>query len=93
MGPKVLPHIGSDKVFLTDGGLETYLIYKKNIDLPGFAAFTIVKDEAGKEILRHYYRKYFEVKQLFSITTIVNLYLTVDFSISHQFIHVIHAFN
>jgi len=52
----------SDRVFLTDGGLETFLIYKKNIDLPGFASFPIVKDDDGKEILRNYYRKFFEVR-------------------------------
>jgi len=43
-------------MFLTDGGLETVLVYRQGIDLPCFAAFDLLKDEKGKEILRQYFR-------------------------------------
>jgi hypothetical protein len=42
-------------LFLTDGGLETTLIFHQGIDLPAFAAFDLLKDDEGKETLRRYY--------------------------------------
>jgi S-methylmethionine-dependent homocysteine/selenocysteine methylase len=53
----VLPQLGGG-IFLTDGGLETVLIFHDGLDLPYFAAFTLLKDEAGREALRRYYRNY-----------------------------------
>ena len=34
-------------IFLTDGGLETTLIFHDKLELPYFAAFRLLKDEAG----------------------------------------------
>lgn len=48
-------------LFLTDGGLETTLIFHEGIELPHFAAFVLLKDEAGREALRRYYRRYLEI--------------------------------
>jgi S-methylmethionine-dependent homocysteine/selenocysteine methylase len=45
-------------LFLTDGGIETVLIFQKGIDLPLFAAFDLLKDEAGTETVRRYYEPY-----------------------------------
>jgi S-methylmethionine-dependent homocysteine/selenocysteine methylase len=42
-------------VFLTDAGLETELIFHDGIDLPAFAAFDLLKDDAGTARLRRYY--------------------------------------
>ncbi len=50
-----------DCPFLTDGGLETTLIFHQGIDLPDFAAFGLLKTEAGRESLRGYYRPYLEL--------------------------------
>jgi homocysteine S-methyltransferase len=52
-----LPQL-SDELFLTDGGLETTLIFHRGIDLPAFAAFVLLKDEAGTEEIRRYYESY-----------------------------------
>jgi S-methylmethionine-dependent homocysteine/selenocysteine methylase len=52
-----LPQLGSD-VFLTDGGIETVMIFHEGVDLPLFAAFDLLKDEAGTERLRRYYAPY-----------------------------------
>jgi len=52
-----LPQLG-DEVFTTDGGLETTLIYHAGMDLPHFAAFDLLKNEKGTEILRRYYARY-----------------------------------
>jgi S-methylmethionine-dependent homocysteine/selenocysteine methylase len=45
-------------VFLTDGGIETTLIFHQGIDLPLFAAFDLLKDDEGTETLRRYYEPY-----------------------------------
>jgi S-methylmethionine-dependent homocysteine/selenocysteine methylase len=52
-----LPQLGGD-LFLTDGGIETVLIFHEGLDLPLFAAFDLLKDEQGTERLRSYYAPY-----------------------------------
>ncbi len=52
-----LPH-QSDTPFITDGGLETTLTFHEKLDLPCFAAFPLLRDDAGREILKDYYRSY-----------------------------------
>jgi S-methylmethionine-dependent homocysteine/selenocysteine methylase len=52
-----LPQLGGD-LFLTDGGIETVLIFHDGLDLPLFAAFDLLKDEQGTERLRSYYAPY-----------------------------------
>ena len=39
-------------LFLTDGGIETTLIFHEGLDLPLFAAFDLLKDYEGAEALR-----------------------------------------
>jgi len=46
------------RLYLTDGGLETTLIFHEGIDLPMFAAFDLLKDENGRQVLETYYRRY-----------------------------------
>jgi S-methylmethionine-dependent homocysteine/selenocysteine methylase len=52
-----LPQLGGDP-YLTDGGLETVLIFHEGLDLPAFAAFDLLKDDGGTERLRRYYEPY-----------------------------------
>lgn len=56
---KKLPQL-TDKLFLTDGGLETTLIFHDQLELPCFAAFDLLKEDAGVEILRRYFEPYLE---------------------------------
>lgn len=42
------------KICVTDGGLETVLLFHKGIELPGFASFTVYEREDGEEILEEY---------------------------------------
>ncbi len=44
--------------WVTDGGLETDLLFNRGIDLPEFAAFPLVQDEQGSAVLRNYYAAY-----------------------------------
>ena len=52
-----LPQL-TDRLFLTDGGLETTLIFHHGIELPEFAAFHLLKDDTGTAILRRYFDLY-----------------------------------
>jgi S-methylmethionine-dependent homocysteine/selenocysteine methylase len=52
-----LPQLGSG-LFLTDGGLETTLIFHDGLSLPFFAAFDLLKDENGRQVLRRYFERY-----------------------------------
>lgn len=52
-----LPQLGS-QTFLCDGGLETTLIFHRHIELPHFAAFILLRDEAGRKELEDYYLPY-----------------------------------
>lgn len=52
-----LPQLGDD-LFLTDGGLETELVYHDGLELPLFAAFDLLSDEPGRDRLRRYYATY-----------------------------------
>jgi S-methylmethionine-dependent homocysteine/selenocysteine methylase len=45
-------------LFLTDGGIETTLIFHEGLDLPLFAAFDLLRDDEGTEALRRYYAPY-----------------------------------
>jgi S-methylmethionine-dependent homocysteine/selenocysteine methylase len=47
--------------FITDGGLETSIIFQQGIDLVDFAAFTLLDSDEGREALRTYYDPYFEL--------------------------------
>ena len=47
--------------FVTDGGIETTLIFHRGLDLPLFAAFDLLKDEVGTEELRRYFEPYLAV--------------------------------
>ncbi len=46
------------QLFLTDGGIETTLIFHEGYDLPYFAAFDLLKDKTGRESLKKYYETY-----------------------------------
>jgi homocysteine S-methyltransferase len=50
-------------VHLTDGGMETTLIYHDGIDLPDFAAFTVLAGDDGRAALAAYYDAYLSVAE------------------------------
>jgi S-methylmethionine-dependent homocysteine/selenocysteine methylase len=47
-----------DRLFVTDGGLETTLVFHEGVNLPHFAAFDLLKDDAGLAVLRDYFERY-----------------------------------
>ena len=46
---------------LTDSGLETWLVFHRSTDLPDFAAFPLLDDPAGRELLTEYFRDHLRV--------------------------------
>ena len=48
----------ADGPFVTDGGLETDLLFHQGFDLPEFAAFPLLEDPAGRAALDAYYDEY-----------------------------------
>jgi S-methylmethionine-dependent homocysteine/selenocysteine methylase len=55
-----LPQL-TDALFLTDGGIETTLIYDDGFELPDFAAFPLLDDAAGHAALQRYFDAYLDV--------------------------------
>ncbi|HEX2860986.1 MAG TPA: homocysteine S-methyltransferase family protein [Lacunisphaera sp.] len=49
-----LPQLG-EALFLTDGGIETTLIYLDGMELPYFAAFDLLRTDRGRTALRKYF--------------------------------------
>ncbi|MCP3983427.1 MAG: homocysteine S-methyltransferase [bacterium] len=49
------------QLFLTDGGLETTLIFHDGIDLPHFAAFDLLTSDEGSQRIENYYAIYAEL--------------------------------
>ncbi len=52
-----LPQLSSD-LFITDGGIETTLIFHEGFDLPEFAAFVLFEDTQGQAALWQYFSTY-----------------------------------
>src|SRR5690242_1007984 len=47
--------------FITDGGIETHLIFNMDVELPHFSGFPLNDSAAGCEVIRSYYRDYLPV--------------------------------
>ena len=54
------------KLFLTDGGIETTLIFLEGLELPDFAAFHLLKSAQGEEALRKYFSTYAQIARDFN---------------------------
>ena len=54
---------GISRPSLTDGGMETWLVFQQGIDLPEFAAFPLLEEESGRELLRNYFRRHLDIAE------------------------------
>ena len=57
---QALPQLG-DEVFLTDGGMETDLIFNRGLDLPLFASFVLLDDPDTAAVVRDYFGEYLRI--------------------------------
>ncbi len=58
--PRPLPHLDG-RAILSDGGLETTLVFHDGLDLPAFATFPLLDSADGRERLRRYNARYFDL--------------------------------
>ncbi|HZC01566.1 MAG TPA: homocysteine S-methyltransferase, partial [Gammaproteobacteria bacterium] len=54
-------------LFLTDGGIETTLIFHEGLELPDFAAFHLLRSPKGEAALYKYFRTYAEIAKRFGV--------------------------
>jgi homocysteine S-methyltransferase len=52
---------GRQPQFITDGGIETHIIFNMGVQLPHFSAFPLNDSEVGREVIRSYYRDFLPV--------------------------------
>jgi S-methylmethionine-dependent homocysteine/selenocysteine methylase len=48
-------------ITLTDGGIETRIIYEFKYSIDDFESFELLEDESGRDILRQIYQSYADV--------------------------------
>lgn len=60
-----LPQLHGE-LFITDGGIETTLIFHDGLELPDFAAFHLLQERDGTAALERYFRTYAEIARRFS---------------------------
>lgn len=65
-----LPHLGGG-LYLTDGGIETTLLFHEGLELPDFAAFHLLKTPDGEAVLRKYFSAYAEIAKRFGTGVIL----------------------
>ena len=63
MAREPLPQL--DRMFLTDAGLETDILFNRGIDLPHFASITLVGTEQGRQALDAYFRGFIDLSRQF----------------------------
>jgi len=61
-----------DTLVITDGGLETWLVFDHGIDLPAFAAYPLVATPEGRALLSEYYGYYAEIAQLIDAAVLLD---------------------
>jgi len=65
-----LPQIAGD-LFLTDGGIETTLIFREGLQLPYFAAFDLLRHDEGTAALRKYFQTYAQMARRYGVGCIL----------------------
>jgi S-methylmethionine-dependent homocysteine/selenocysteine methylase len=57
---------------ISDGGLETSLIYQHGVDLPDFAAFPLLDSEDGRAALAAYYEPYLDLGRRLGLPVVLD---------------------
>jgi homocysteine S-methyltransferase len=67
-----LPQLGAGRPYISDGGLETTLVFRDGIDLPDFAAFPLLDTESGRAALAAYYSPYLDLAARLGVGMVVD---------------------
>ncbi|HEY7632356.1 MAG TPA: homocysteine S-methyltransferase family protein [Thermoleophilaceae bacterium] len=54
----MLSHLTDDRLYITDAGIETVLIFHHGIDLPCFASFPLLENEKHTQVMRSYFEEF-----------------------------------
>lgn len=65
-----LPQL-KDQMFITDGGMETEMVFHRQIDLPEFAAYDLLRSEQGYATLSNYYKTYAQLAKRYGVGLIL----------------------
>jgi homocysteine S-methyltransferase len=68
---KIIDIINKNDIIITDGGLETTLIYKYNIELPYFSCINLLKTDSGKELIYNCLIKYVDISEKYNVNIII----------------------
>ena len=68
---KGLNQVFKENYYLTDGGLETTLIFHNNISLNHFAAFELLRNEEGRKVLEEYYKPYLSLAEKYQFGFVI----------------------
>lgn len=61
-----LPQLAGQPL-LTDGGIETVLIFQEGLDLPCFASFPVLESQSGRAVLTRYLDRHLEVASRYGV--------------------------
>lgn len=61
-----LPQLSGD-LFLTDGGIETTMLFHEGLDLPHFAAFHLLNNSDGQEAFRKYFHNHCAIAKKYKV--------------------------
>ncbi len=62
----------SDGYYITDGGLETTLVFHEGIELPHFAAFELLRNAEGRNTLTNYFLPYLELARRHNLNFVLD---------------------
>ena len=60
-----------NKIYLTEGGTETEILYKWGYELPEFAMFPLLDNAEADQCIRGIYRRYFDVAEAFETGLVI----------------------
>ena len=66
-----LPQLSGD-IFLTDGGLETNLVFNNGFDLPYFAAFNLLNESRAQEVFQKWFHTHCQIAKLHRVGFILD---------------------
>ncbi|MDW3095500.1 MAG: homocysteine S-methyltransferase family protein [Gammaproteobacteria bacterium] len=75
-----LPQLSGD-LYLTDGGIETTMIFHEKLDLPEFAAFTLLNNPRGIDALNRYFHAHCQIASTHQVGFILE---TITWRASHD---------
>ena len=72
MTKKTFPAQREGHFYLTEGGIETDVLYKLGYELPHFAMFPLLENAKAKDEIRTMYRRYLDVVAKYNVSALMS---------------------